>query len=136
MEIETKRTIIRVRLEKAKGDLASADALLKIEHWRAAVNRAYYAIFHFATAVLLWSDIERNKHSAVQSAFHQFLIKPGNIEAEYGVIFNSSRSWREDQDYSDLPKDLNKSLAEQIVSDAERFITRLERYLREQGAIE
>ncbi len=136
MDIETKRTIALVRLEKAKEDLASANALIQIKHWRGAVNRAYYAVFHLTTAVLLWSDIERSKHSAVQSALHQFLIKPGKLEAEFGIIFNSSRSWREDQDYSDLPKLLNENLAEQIIADAERFVIRLERYLREQGAIE
>jgi len=42
MDDSIKRTIIRVRLNKAHEDLDTAHDLLKVSRWRAAVNRAYY----------------------------------------------------------------------------------------------
>jgi len=110
--------------------------MLQVARWRGAVNRAYYAIFHITSATLLWLDIERSKHSGVQAAFNQFLVKPGLIEIQYGQIYKDARDWREEQDYKDLVRPLDETTTTQIVLDAERFVTRLERYLREVGAID
>ena len=136
MDLATKRTYIRVRLDKAHDDLDTARALLPAAHWRGAINRAYYAIFHMASAALLWHDIERKKHSGVQGSFNQYFIKPGLIEVEYGQIYREAREWREEQDYLDITRSLDEALASQIVQDAERFVARLESYLREVDAIE
>ncbi len=136
MDITTKRALVRVRIEKAHDDLATANDLLRMQHWRGAVNRAYYTIFHFASAALVWNDIQRAKHSGTQSAFGEFLVKPGLIEREYADIYAEARDWREEQDYKDFAQTLDEATAKQIVQDAERFVTRLERYLREVGAIE
>jgi uncharacterized protein len=136
MDDATKRTVIHVRLDKAHDDLGMARELLKVRGWRGAVNRAYYTIFHVATAALLWLDVERVRHSAVQASFNEFLVKPGLIEVEYGRLYRTAREWREEQDYSDVARALDEPTATQIVNDAERFVVRLERYLREAGAIE
>jgi len=136
MDIETKRTVIRLRLDKAHEDLETARELLQSRRWRAAVNRAYYTIFHVASAALLWLEVERAKHSAVQAALNEFLVKPGLIEADYARLYRNAREWREEQDYSDVAKSLDEATTIQIAHDAERFVARLERYLREAGAIE
>jgi uncharacterized protein (UPF0332 family) len=136
MDDSIKRTIIRVRLNKAHEDLDTAHDLLKVSRWRAAVNRAYYTVFYVATAALLWLNVERTKHSAVQASFNEFLVKPGLIEMEYGQFYRAAREWREEQDYSDVARVLDEPTATLIVNDAERFVARLERYLREAGAIE
>ncbi len=39
-----------------------------------------------APAALLWQDIERSRHLGVQSAFGEFLVRPGVIEPEYGRL--------------------------------------------------
>lgn len=135
MDIATKRTVIRVKLERTQDDLDTARDLLKISRWRGAVNRAYYAMFHVASAALLWLDIERSRHSGVQAAFNEFFIKPGLVEVEYGRIYRSAREWREEQDYSVVAKQLDEVTATQIVRDAERFVARLEQYLRQEGAV-
>ncbi len=136
MDIGEKRTIIHVRLDKAHDDLATARDNLAGSRWRGAVNRAYYAIFHVTSAALLWLDQSRSKHSGVQSAFGEFLVKPGLIEREFADIYADAREWREEQDYRDITRPLDEATATQIVQDAERFVARLERYLREVGAME
>jgi len=135
MELDAKRAVIRVRLDKAHDDLRTAREMLKVRGWRGVVNRAYYTVFHIASAALLWRDIERAKHSGIMSAFGEFLVKPGFIEPEYARIYADAREWREEQDYSDAARALDEQTAAQIVNDAERFVARLERYLREAGAI-
>lgn len=135
MDLATKRAYIRVRLDKARDDLDTARVLLRNKRFRATVNRAYYAIFHITSAALLWHDIERAKHSGVQAAFNEYLIKPGLIEVEYGKIFRDAREWREEQDYKDICRPIDAATAAQIVLDAERFVTRLETYLRGISAI-
>lgn len=136
MDPTTKRTLIRLRLERAQEDLNTARDLLKMAHWRTAVNRAYYSVFHTASAALLWLDIERSKHSGVQAAFSEFFVKSGLIEVEFGQIYRSPREWREEQDYNVLAKYVDEVIASQIVQDAERFVIRLESYLHQEGAIQ
>ncbi|HDH10041.1 MAG TPA: HEPN domain-containing protein [Chloroflexi bacterium] len=131
---EHTKAIINVRLEKAKEDIATAHDLIALGRLRGAVNRAYYAIYHLATAVLLTQDIERSKHSGVQSAFGQYLIKPGLIEPEYGRILTSARKAREISDYADR-LELDEEAARRIVADADRFVARMEEYLTNAGVL-
>jgi uncharacterized protein (UPF0332 family) len=136
MDIPTKRAVIRIRLDRAREDLDTAHDLLKASRWRGAVNRAYYTVFHAASAALLWLDIERAKHSGIQAAFSEYLVKPGLIEVEYGRTYRRVREWREEQDYDIAAKQLDESAATQIVNDAEHFLDRIERYLRQERAID
>ncbi len=136
MDEETHRIIIEVRLEKCREDLRAARGLLRLGFLRAAVNRAYYSVFHITSAALLTLDIERSKHSGVQSAFSQYLVKPGHIEPEYSKIYGRARRLREDYDYADELEDLDEKVTADLLADAERFVARMERYLREVGAID
>lgn len=131
---ENTKIIIGVRLEKAKDDIATAHELIALRRLRGAVNRAYYAIYHLATAVLLTQDIERSKHSGVQSAFSQYLVKPGLIEPEYGRILTSARKARETSDYADRIE-LDEETAQRIIADTDRFVARMEEYLAGVGAL-
>ena len=136
MDDATKRAYIRIRLAKAQDDLMTARADLTHGHWRGAVNRAYYTIFHTASAALLWLDIERARHSGTQAAFGEFLMKPGHVEPEFGEIYTRARKAREEQDYDLAAIPLPVQDAERIVAGAERFMERLKRYLRQVEAIE
>jgi len=127
------KILINVRLESADEDLDTAKELLNLERYRAAANRAYYAIFSTTNAVLLTKQIERSKHSGVEGAFIQSFIKTGIFEIEFGRIFNYIRKKREASDYS-LRMTIDRETAEKIVEDAERFIKRMKEYLRQIGA--
>jgi uncharacterized protein (UPF0332 family) len=132
---ENTRIIIGIRLEKARQELEAVHQLNDSAMYRIAISRAYYAIFGITTAVLLTKDIDRSKHSGVQAAFGHYFIKPGIIEPEYGKIYSLLRRAREESDYSDYGR-LTRERAEKVLSDAERFVARMEQYLREVRAIE
>ena len=89
------------RSPSSQGHRRSATARDNVAHghWPGAVNGAYYAVFHTASAALLQLDIERARHAGVQAAFGAFLVRPGRIEPEFGQIYNRVRQAREMQDY-------------------------------------
>ncbi len=87
-----------------------------------------------ASAALFAKSIVRSKHSAVEAAFSQYLVKPGEIEPEFSRIYQMTRRQREEADYADEPV-VDEDSAKQILADAERFVDRLERYLREMGIL-
>lgn len=126
---EKTRALIKVRLERAGEDVRTAEELLKLKRYRAAVNRSYYALFSVTTAVLLTKKLERSKHSGIESAFNQYFIKNKIIELEYGKIFDYVRKKREEYDYT-AKITIDKETAEKIVKDSKRFIRRMKEYLR------
>jgi hypothetical protein len=60
------------------------------KEYNGATNRAYYAFFYAASAILLTRDISRSKHSGVLSTFRQYFVKPGLIEVEYSETYGHS----------------------------------------------
>ena len=95
-----------------------------------AINRAYYAIFYAANALLVTQGISRSKHSGVIVAFRQYSVKPGLIEAEYGEIYGRVMDDRHISDY-DVEATIELDRAQTDLEDARRFVGRVERYLRE-----
>ena len=61
-------------------------------------------------------------------------MKPGKIEPEFGDIYTRARKAREVQDYDLRAVPLTAQEAGDVVASAERFVTRLESYLRQEGA--
>jgi len=142
MDDATRKTI-RFHVDHARYFWEQA-LLLKEKYLRGALSRAYYAAFHMATAALYAVNVVRGKHRGVEGALAQFLVKPGFIESEYHKIFRELMRGRIVSDYGGErdaegriePEILSEAVMEQMLQDAERFIARLERFLRERGAIE
>ena len=87
-----------------------------------------------ASAALFSQSVQRAKHSGVESAFSQYLVKPGDIEPEFSRLYQRARRQREEADYADEPN-VDETTARQTLADAERFVDRLERFLRDVGAL-
>ena len=87
----------------------------------AAAARAYYAMLHAASAVLLEKGIERHSHQGVISAFGQYLVKPGLISAEFHRYFRESFDIRQESDYEPVAS-VSKEQAQKIISRAEEFV--------------
>ena len=78
-----RRDLALYRLEKAENCLNDAKLLLKNESYMAAANRAYYAIFHSARAILALDGEDRKRHSGVISYFQKHYIKTQIFEKRY-----------------------------------------------------
>ena len=100
-----------------------------------ALSRAYYACFYALTAALYAINVVRDKHSGVRDALSQFLVKPGLVEEEYKDIYNVLKEKREGSDYD--PRFVaDPDEAMRLLADAERFVARMEAFLKERGAFE
>ena len=97
-----------------------------------AVNRAYYAIFYAANALLSTQGLARSKHTGVVSAFREHFVKPGLIDAEYSDIYARVMDHRHAGDY-ELELSLEDEQARTDLNDAERFVQRIEQWLTQEG---
>jgi len=101
-----------------------------MKHYSTAINRAYYATFYAANALLATEGIQRAKHSGVLAAFRQEFVKPGAIEAKYSDSYGDVMDARHDADYA-IGINVTEKLAQVYLKDAQQFVTRVERYLNE-----
>jgi uncharacterized protein (UPF0332 family) len=125
---------IQLYLERAHQDLQAAQSNLAQGFYGVAVSRAYYAMFYSANALLASKGISRSKHSGVHSAFGEQFVRVGLIEAEYAKMLGQAFDSRLDSDY-DILFSAERSLAEEILRDAQRFVERTERYLQQAGLL-
>lgn len=133
-DVGTPQDYLRHRLERSHQDLAWARGALERGEYRLALNRAYCGVFHLTSAVLASLDVVRHRHSGTESAFHQYLIKPGFIEPEYGRFYRRVRQWRENADYH-FDVEFTEEKRGQVLDEAERTVARLERFLHGRGLI-
>lgn len=96
-----------------------------------AASRAYYAAFHAVTAVFALRGQSFSKHSAIRSAVHRELVKPGQWNTELGKDFDFLMEVRETGDYGGIVevshKDALMSLkkAANIIKAAEQIYPKL-----------
>jgi len=79
VDVGTSADYLKAKLDRSREDLADARDLFQQGKYRLSINRAYYAVFHIVSATLAAMGQERSKHSGVEAAFHQYLIKPGLV---------------------------------------------------------
>ncbi|MFQ5855903.1 MAG: HEPN domain-containing protein [Anaerolineae bacterium] len=134
MDKATKETI-NIYLGLARDALDDARYLRKGKRLRATNSKAYYAAHYALVAALFALNVVRSKHSGVQAALSQFLVKPGHIEEEHKDIFKELREIREDSDYE--PRFVpDEAQTVRLLAGAERFVARMEEFLKEHGAFD
>jgi uncharacterized protein (UPF0332 family) len=120
-------------LEHARQSASTGRLVLAHGDLTAAINRAYYAIFYAANALLATKGLERSKHSGVIAAFRQHFVKIGIIEPEFSRSYGEAMEQRHAGDYDLLSPD--QATAERSLGHAERFVQRIEQALRDMKAI-
>lgn len=132
---ESTRETINLYLERARRDLQAAVDLQRLGCLEVAVSRAYYAAFYGLTAALYGVNVVRRKHSGLKAALSEFLVRPALIETEFQDIYERLFEQRTLSDYK-LQIDLDEAQARQLLRDAQRFVTRIERFLHDRGALD
>ena len=125
---------VKLYLNRAHQDLQAVQSIFDDGYYNIAVSRAYYAMFYAATALLASKDIARSRHSGVVSAFGEYFVKTGLIEAEYARILAHVFNLRLGSDY-DVTAATDKATAEIVTQDAHRFVDRIERFLQQAGVL-
>ena len=117
-------------IENAEEKLEAAEYLLRGGFYNDAASRAYYSMFYSARALLSLKEIYPKAHKGVISKFGLEFVKKGFVEDVYGRALSHAKDRREVADY-DIEKNIGEEEAEAIVEDAEKFLERIKRAVRE-----
>ena len=121
---------VELYLDRAYQDLRAVQGVLGQGFYAIAISRAYYAMFYAASALLASKNISRSRHSGVVSAFSEYFVKTGLIEAEYARMLAHAFNARLGSDY-DVTTSVDKVSAEAVIQDARRFVDRAATYLQQ-----
>lgn len=92
----------KYRLETAKDDLITAKQNFDDAHYRASVNRSYYAIFHALRAITALDQYDSSKHSGIMAYVNQHYVKTGVFDKGFSKLIDSAFRLREKADYEDF----------------------------------
>jgi len=118
----------RYRLARAKEDIATAERNYAAGDFRAANNRAYYAIFHALRSVLALDSFDSKKHSGIISEFRRRYIKEGVFPVEVSRVIEKAFEIRNNSDYDDMFI-ANKDETLNQIENAKYVISQVESYM-------
>ena len=120
---------VALYIENADESLSVAQLDLDNDFYAAAINRAYYAIFYSANALLATKKLARSKHSGVLSASRQHFIKTELLSADLSEIYGQVMDDRHESDYEILIA-TTKEDAEIDIHQARYFVDEVKTWLR------
>ena len=112
--------IIRLELERAEESLKSATMLIAGDCNRDAMSRLYYAVLHFARALLTTKNISPKSHQGALQLFSLHFVKTGLVPLEAGRILARQQKFREESDYN-VEFLLDRESVEKELVDARKF---------------
>jgi uncharacterized protein (UPF0332 family) len=115
----------------AEETLHAAEVLFKEEYLRDAVNRAYYAVFYIAEALLNEKDLRFKKHGTVHGSFSQHFVKTGILAAKYHKLLTKSFGQRMLGDYDEVTRFTSGEVI-QILEQAWDFLKTAKDYFASQ----
>jgi len=115
------RKDVQKHLKSAETFIKESEHLFSGGFYNGTVGRAYYAMFHAATAALLAKDIERTSHHAIISAFGEFIVKAGLLEPKFHKYIREAFTLCNDCDYL-APFEAEESQAATTLQRAREFV--------------
>lgn len=129
-DIGTKTDLYKYRMEAAKEALESAKILMNANSYKAANNRAYYAIFHAVNAVHALNGAAYKRHKDALANFNKEYVKTEIFPRTLGRRIGMAEEIRHASDYDDFYIAV-KSEVEELISTAEELIQAVEAYFEE-----
>jgi len=117
-----------LRLEKSLDDLEASQICYDAGKYNAAVNRAYYSVYHAIRAVLALDNIERSKHSGNISYFREYYIAPGIFDRSYSETIKKAEVLRNSADYNDMQK-IGAEEAKDVIDKANNFYVVVKKHI-------
>lgn len=117
-------------LEKAERAIEAARKLLEANDTEGGMNRAYYAMFYVAEAVVCERGLSFSKHAGVHSAFGQHFAKTGLFDAKFHQWLLAAFNKRIAADYG---ADVTLTVAEvhEAIDHAREFLVEARHFLGE-----
>ena len=124
-----KKDLVQYRLELAQEMLRDAHVLQ--EHGGSpisVVNRAYYAVFYAALALLVTADVEPSKHAGVLAKFDELFVRQGMFPKEMSRILHHAFDMRQAGDYQ-KSKVITDEQALEVLTSANEFVATIQKKL-------
>jgi uncharacterized protein (UPF0332 family)/predicted nucleotidyltransferase len=94
--------LARLRLRRAEATLREAHHMLEGGHLAGTVNRAYYAAFHAARALLATKGRDSARHAGVLALFDEHFVHAGIVAREHSTAIHALFRLRLQSDYEDV----------------------------------
>ncbi len=112
---------IKEELETAQKRLDAAKLLLEKGMLEDAINRAYYAFFHAAKAMLNVLGYDAKTHSGLISEFGLRIIKTNLIDKKFAQYLRRAFEMRETSDY-EIGAIFSEEEIQTLIKNAEEFL--------------
>lgn len=118
---DERQVLIAYRLDQADHALRQAEVLGGVEEWDGVVNRAYYAMFYAALALLLTKDLGTSKHTGVLTLVDREFVRPGLLSSGLSRMLRDAFNQRQRSDYAEMAP-TTKDRALEILENARQFV--------------
>lgn len=126
-----KKLNVAIEIEKGQAAFRQAKILRESKEYDGSISRAYYAVFHYATALLLTKGFEIRSHEGLARLFNLHFIKTNVFPKKYSTILSHAQKAREESDYRpEVPFTEDDAVAR--LKETEDFISCIEKSLKEQ----
>jgi uncharacterized protein (UPF0332 family) len=127
---------VAIRDEVAHGDSALTAARLLRDSllWNDALSRLYFALFHYATALLLTEGVEPMSHKALPGLIGLHIVRTGRMTASDVAIIGHAWQWRTLADY-ERSWNADADATSKAFAEIEPLIDRIVELLRTGGWI-
>lgn len=124
-----KQQLITYRMERARETLKDAHVLnIQEGSPESIINRAYYAMFYAALALLTTQGKGSSEHSGVIALFDQLFVKSGELPKSMSKALHKAFDLRQIGDYRELIE-LDPNQAKEILGSAGEFVQAVQNYL-------
>jgi len=122
-------------LIKSRQRLDAARILCTEGHYEDSINRAYYAMYLAALALLHRKGVETKTHAGLISAIGSEYVKTGELAPEHGRALNLIEELREEVDYT-ICREIMREEVISVITKAADFVVCAERICAEDGSMD
>jgi uncharacterized protein (UPF0332 family) len=124
------RSVITALFVKSHQRLDAARILCTEGHYEDSINRAYYAMYLAALALLRRKGVETKTHTGLISAIGSEYVKTGELAREHGRALNLIEELREEVDYT-ICRNIMREEVVSVIAKATDFVVCAERICAE-----
>ena len=128
MSDDPREELILYRLQQADESIQEAKTLAHNSLWRGAINRAYYAVFYAALALVVQKQQVISKHAGVIAFFDREFVRNGIFPKELSRYLHFAFDRRQNSDYGEIFT-VNAEEATQAIAEADQFVEKVKDYL-------
>ena len=124
------RSVMTALFVKSHQRLDAARILCTEGHYEDSINRAYYAMYLAALALLHRKGVETKTHAGLISAIGSEYVKTGELAREHGRALNLVKELREEVDYT-ICRNIMREEVVSVIAKATDFVVCAERICAE-----